>query len=90
MMKAVMQRSDGTKVILLALTFANLKRLRRDGLEGYIEIDGAALGVPGIEIVITAGKDEATLFRTVRDFITPETKLHIAPHVKLQGGADDN
>lgn len=80
MLKARLSK-DGTEVILLGLSFANLDRLRADALDGFIWIDGKAMGI-SCDIIITAGETEQEMMRTFAKFIGPETKVHIDDRFK--------
>jgi len=82
MMKGSFQGDDGSKMIVLALSFANMDRLREQALDGFIEIDCGIFGLPGVSIILTAGKDEHAMFEAVQRWITPETKLHISDKLK--------
>ena len=71
----------GREVVILALSHANLDRLRADGLKGSIRIDGKEVGLP-LDIHITAGETEAEIFKAFADSIGPETVLHIDKRLK--------
>jgi len=80
-LKATMKVASGT-IVLLGLTHKNLDRLRAQGLEGFIKVDGKELGIGDIEIIITAAETEAHMAHALRRWITPETKVHIDPKLK--------
>lgn len=62
---------NGRKIIILGITDENIRRLR-DGKPIHIHAD--SLGIFG-EIVILAGKDEATLQEQLAPLIGPETTI---------------
>jgi hypothetical protein len=76
MMKAILVNPDGTRVVLLGLSHANLDRLRSMGLSGYIEIKAADMDIPH-DILITAAETEQVLLEAFAGGIGPNTKVHI-------------
>lgn len=73
----------GREVLILGLSHGNLDKLRADGLDGYIKIDGGEIGIP-FDIMITAGESEATMLKFFQAGIGPGTKLHIDDKVKIK------
>lgn len=74
MIKATGHNSAGTRVLLLGLTYANLRRLKEDE---PIEFDGTPYGYPG-NIMIYAGPTEAAMGRKlIRD--NPGVVTHVEP-----------
>lgn len=72
---------DGKPVTLvfLGLSHGNLDRLR----EGRpIRVEGAAVGLPGVEIMIFSGETEHTMQREIAQFIGPSTGVHIDPRLR--------
>ena len=67
---------NGRTILLLALSHANLDRLREDGLEGFIKILGEEVGIGKIDIMITAGETEAAIAKGLKRFIGPDTIIH--------------
>lgn len=61
MIKGRLDKSDGTKVLLLGLTKINLARLQDDQPIVITARDMEQLGLPGIEIALIAGDTEASL-----------------------------
>lgn len=80
MIKAVMAQR-GRKLLLIGLSHANLDRLRADGLNGFIRIDGPVIGISH-DIMITAGSTEAEIADALSDMIGPDTKIHVDPRLK--------
>ena len=75
MIKASFTGADGTVIVVLGLSHANLDRLRADGLSGFIRINGNEIGVAGIEILITAGATEDAIAAHFKEFIGPQTDV---------------
>lgn len=74
MIKANGRNGDGTRVLLLGLSYANLRRLKEDE---PIEFDGTPYGYPG-RIMIYSGPTEASMARMlVRD--NPGIVTHVEP-----------
>jgi hypothetical protein len=73
--------SLGGEVVILGLSHANLDRLRADGLNGYIKIDGKELGLP-CDIIITAAPTERDMLEAFSAGIKAGTKLHIDKRFK--------
>lgn len=71
----------GREVLLIGLSDANLDRLRLQGTDGYIRIEGREVGI-GVHIVITAGPTEAELVDLVSDGIGPDPTVHISERLK--------
>jgi len=80
MMKIKAQVGD-RELLVIGLSHANLDKLRRDGLQGKIVIDGKELGLD-VDIWITAAETEAVMLRSFQDGITEGTKVHIDPRLK--------
>jgi len=81
MIKAVAIGDDGKTIITLGLSFANLDKLRADALDGFIKITGKDIGVP-VDILIFAGESEAVLTEFMKDYIGPDTVLHVSGKLK--------
>jgi hypothetical protein len=81
MMKATMTAGDGRKILLLGLSHANLDRLRADGMSGFIEIKGKDMGIP-IDVVITAGVNEAEMAAAMAAFVGPDTDVRMDEKLK--------
>ena len=72
---------DGRKYLVIGLSNANLDRLRADGMNGFIKIDGKEMNLP-IDMLISAGSDETSMTRAFAALIGPETRVHISEKVK--------
>lgn len=81
MIKCISKLPDGRPLVTLGLSFANLDRLRADGLKGCIRINGAEIGIP-VDIIITAGETEAVMADALAEFIGPDTVVHVAEKLK--------
>jgi hypothetical protein len=68
-------------IVTLGLSHANLDRLRAEGLDGAIRIEGRELGLAA-DIWITAGETEAHMADHFRDGIGPHTVVHIDKKLK--------
>ena len=71
----------GRDVLIVGLSHANLDRLRRDGLSGYIKIDDKELGL-NVDIWITAAETENVMLDAFQAGITEGTKLRIDKRLK--------
>lgn len=81
-MKATATGKDGAKLLVIGLSHRNLDKLREDGMEGFIEIDGGEIGWPGHTILITAGETEAAMASRFEELIGPDTKTTVADKLK--------
>ena len=81
MIKATARGRDGRKTLILGFSHANLDKLREDGLNGYVKIDGAQVGID-CDVIITCGPTEQIMAETFSQSIGPETKVHIAERLK--------
>ncbi len=81
MMKARIKGPDGD-IVLLGLSFANLDRLRADGMKGFINIKATDIGGAPFDIMITAAATEADMATMLAEFIGPDTKVHIDEKLK--------
>lgn len=73
--------SLGGDVLIVGLSHANLDRLRQDGLNGHIRIDGKELGI-AFDILLTAAPTERDMMRAFADGVSAGTKVHIDPRLK--------
>jgi hypothetical protein len=71
----------GRPSLILGLSHANLDKLRADGLDGHIHIDGKEMGCDH-DIYITAAATEGDMLRAFQDGIQEGTKLHISEKLK--------
>lgn len=67
---------NGKTFLVVGLSHANLDKLRADGTNGFIKIDGAEMDIP-IDVIITAGETEATLAHDLASLIGPNTKVTV-------------
>jgi hypothetical protein len=72
---------DGKPVhlVVIGLSHRNLAALK-DGRP--IPIDGAEVGVPGVEVLIFSGETEQAMAREMQELIGPATKVHIDPRLR--------
>lgn len=70
---------NGHTVVTLGLSHRNLDLLRAGR---PIMFNGNDVGLPDVEFIIFAGKDERTMQREVAGAIGPETELRIDPRFK--------
>ena len=80
MIKA-MAEGNGRTILVLGLSYGNLKKFHDEPGETMIRIDGKELGLP-IDVLIFSGENDAALGHFMAQFIGPETKLHIDPRLK--------
>lgn len=93
MIKAAGSAGDGTPLLLLGLADENLRRLRAGEPVHIRAADLALMGLPGIELVITHGKDEAAVLTAlsahgvqVRDGLPVKTsRMASAPRTLAAG-----
>lgn len=81
MIKARLQKPDGTEVLLLGLTFENLDRLRAKPCDDHIIVCGSEVGLP-LDIWIVAGRSLHDLQALIEPGISPDTKMHISKRLK--------
>lgn len=72
---------NGRDLLVLGLSHANLDKLRADGLQGKIVVDGKELGLD-VDIWITAAENEQVMLRAFQDGINAGTKVHIDQRLK--------
>lgn len=83
MLKMTAKNKDtGRDMVILALSHDNLDKLKEDGLNGFILIDGQEIGI-SLDIIITAGVTEDAIGQEFKQFIGPDTVI-------LDGRANDN
>jgi hypothetical protein len=78
MMKAIMTNQNGRAVLMIGLSFGNLAKFKAEPLDTFIQIDGAAMGLP-IDVMLFSGETENEMGRFFADKIGPDTKVHIDP-----------
>lgn len=79
MMKAMATAKDGTQLLVLGLSFANLDKFRAEPGDTYIKIKGKDVGLP-VDVMIISGRTEADLASMVS--IGPDTKVFIDDKLK--------
>ena len=67
------------KIVMLGLSHVNLDRLKKGQ---PIKFDGAEVSLPGVEMIIFAGKDERSMQRELADLIGPGTITNIDPRFR--------
>jgi len=82
MIKAKGQMADANgvskEVLILGLSFGNLRRLHSQPLETFIRIEGSEINIP-FDIVICSGKTEADLYKALKPALTTDAKIHTTP-----------
>lgn len=84
MMAALARNKDGSRVVLvIGLSFENLRRLQAKPGDDYITIRRERLG-PSLpcDVTIFAGETEAACVDVIREFISSETEVVIDPKLK--------
>jgi len=76
MLKASAMQPNGRPILVIGLSFANLKRFKEQPRDTYIHIDGTELDLP-VDVTIFSGESEAAMGRFMADFIGPNTKTNI-------------
>ena len=73
MIKFTATTGDDKRLLGIGLSHTNLERLK----EGKpININGQSVGIGGMDVLIFAGKDEATMASQLNEMITAETVIH--------------
>jgi len=80
-MKATATQGNGRKLLILGLSNANLDRLRADGLDGAIKVDGKEMGIP-FDVIVTSGPTESDIFAAFENVLGPRTKIHVSDKLK--------
>lgn len=81
MVLAIAEGEDGRTILVIGLSHGNLARLRADGLNGHIRIDGKSKNLP-IDIMISAAETEFDIARSLQAFVTADTKVFVDPKLK--------
>lgn len=81
MIKARAKGKDGRTLVVLGLSDANLDRLRAQGLNGGIKINGSELGID-CDILITSASTEVEITQELARFIGPSTDVKISKRLK--------
>jgi len=75
MIKAIMKNKDSDNILLLGISEENVNRLK----EGKpIHIKGDELGIDN-DVLIVYGETEEDLYKDLRPYIVPETRVHSKP-----------
>jgi len=72
---------DGRMVVVLGLSYRNLDKLRADGLNGFIKVQGHELGID-CDVLITSAETEAAIAEAFKDMIGPQTDVRISDKLK--------
>ena len=78
---AAFSKKTGRTILLIGLSHANLDRLRADGLNGFIKINGEEMKMP-VDVIITAAETESVLAEGLSDLIGPDTEVKVDPKLK--------
>lgn len=79
MIKAVLRAPNGKPpLLLLGLSFDNLRRFLDEPGDTFIKIEGAETGLP-VDVVIFSGETEADMETMMAGNIGPDTKVHVEP-----------
>jgi len=81
MVKITAKGKDGRNVVVLGLSHRNLDKLRADGLNGFIKVIGAEIGID-CDILITAAETEAAIAEGFKDMIGPQTDVKVSDRLK--------
>ena len=85
MIKAVMHDENGRLVLLIGLSFNNLRRFMAEPGETFIMVKGTETGLDDagcpMDVVIFSGRTEEEMGRIFADKIGPDTKMHIDPRL---------
>lgn len=81
MIKAIAHGKDGTTIVVLGLSFANLDRMRASPGDDYMKVKGADIGLP-IDILLFADETEAHLAQKIQSLIGPQTKVTTSDKLK--------
>jgi hypothetical protein len=72
---------DGRRVLMVGLSFGNLRRFLAEPEDTFIKIEGKEIDLP-FDVLIFSGETEAHMQRLVMNSIGPDTKVHIDPKLK--------
>jgi hypothetical protein len=78
MIKATATLANGRNLLVVGLSFANLKRFREQPRDTFIRIEGAEIDLP-VDVIIFSGESEAALARLLAQFLGPDTQVRIDP-----------
>jgi hypothetical protein len=81
MIKAAAKGIDGRELLILGLTFANLKKFQEAPLDTYIKIDGKELGL-NVDVTIFSCQTEAHGAELMKEFINANTKVTTSDRLK--------
>lgn len=81
MLKAIANHEDGTKLLIIGLSFKDLELLRAKPLDDHIRIRGAQTGLP-VDVMIFCGENEAVMMGIMSNAIGPDTKVLIDDKLK--------
>ena len=81
MIKGTATGADGSQVLMIGLSFGNLRKFLAEPGETFIRINGKEMGLT-FDVLIFSGETEAHLHGMVAGSIGPDTKVHIDPKLK--------
>lgn len=81
MIKATLTGPDGSKLLMIGLSFGNLDKFRAEPGDTFVKINGKAMGLP-IDVLIYSGETEAHCAKLLEGRIGPDTVMHIDPKLK--------
>lgn len=81
MVKFTATWKNGRTLLGLGLSHNNLDKLRSDGTNGFINIDGEQMGLP-FDVIITAAATEQILAEHFAEFVGPDTEVLISDKLK--------
>jgi hypothetical protein len=79
--KATLEQPNGRTLLAIGLSFGNLNKFRAAPGDTFIQIDGAAMGLP-IDVMIFSGQTEADMHAMLAPRIDENTEVHIDPKLK--------
>jgi hypothetical protein len=81
MLKATGKTSDGKELLIIGLSFGNLRKFMSEPMDTFIRIDGKEVGLP-MDVLIFSGETEAHMAKYMENSIGRDTIVHIDPKLK--------
>lgn len=81
MMKALIRIDGQPPLVLLGLSFGNLRKFMSEPLDTFIKVEGKDMELP-FDILLFSGDNEAHMLDAFKNHIGPNTKLHISDKLK--------
>jgi hypothetical protein len=72
---------DDRDLLVIGLSFGNLKKFLAQPGNTFIRIKGEEIGLP-IDVLIFSGETEAHMTEIMKRFIGPDTKVYVDPKLK--------